>query len=176
MSDRAVSADPATTVELTEQIVKQHQNSLWRYLRFLGCDPAAADDLAQETFLALATKRLPNRGSAALNGWLRGTAHNLVRARRRQLRRELKFATTEEIDVAWKLYAQEDHGASYRDALRGCLTMLDEREQLTLERRYTNQDSREAIAAELGVGIEGVKSILRRAKAALRTCIEAKTR
>lgn len=34
-------------------LVRAHQAGVWRYLRFLGCHPDEADDLTQETFLAL---------------------------------------------------------------------------------------------------------------------------
>ena len=34
-------------------LVRQHQAGVWRYLRFLGCDRPLADDLTQETFLAV---------------------------------------------------------------------------------------------------------------------------
>lgn len=175
MTERAAPADTVMTVQLTEQVVQLHQASVWRYLRFLGCDPGLADDLAQETFLALAASRLPNKGAAALNGWLRGTAHNLVRARHRQMRRELRHATAAQTEATWQGYSRQDEGTAYREALRGCLTLLSDREQDALERRYTHRESREAIATVLGIGLEGVKSLLRRAKESLRTCIEAKT-
>ena len=33
-------------------LIESHQAELWRYLRYLGCDAAEAEDLTQETFLA----------------------------------------------------------------------------------------------------------------------------
>ena len=38
------------------RLVKEHQADLWRHLRMLGCDPAQADDLTQETFLTVMEK------------------------------------------------------------------------------------------------------------------------
>src|SRR6186997_2559087 len=54
-----------------------HRLGIWRYLRFLGCDDAAADDLTQETFLAVA--RGAGNGDAVRDvpAYLRGIARNL---------------------------------------------------------------------------------------------------
>ncbi len=176
MTELATASGSDVWVELTENVVRTHQSTVWRYLRFLGCDPDLADDLAQETFLALASTRLPDRGPEALSGWLRGTARNLMRARRRSLRRELATATPEQIEGAWFEYARDDGGASYRAALHSCLATLSEKDRIAVDQRYSERASRSAIAARLDMSVEGVKSLLRRAKAALRTCIEGKTR
>src|SRR5947199_10741474 len=64
-----------------------HRLGIWRYLRFLGCDDAAADDLTQETFLAIArgavARGAGNGGSSTgeavrdVPAYLRGIARNL---------------------------------------------------------------------------------------------------
>lgn len=158
-------------VELTESVVRAHQASVWRYLRFLGCDPALADDLTQDAFLALLRAHLPDRGPAALDGWLRGTARNLMRNRRRQIRRELATASPETIEDAWSGYVRDDHGARYRAALRACIAALPERQREVVELRWGRRAKRADIASAVGVSIEGAKSLLRRIKHALKTCI-----
>ena len=45
-------------------LIQAHQASVWRYLRFLGCDEA------QETFLAVWAKPFEDRGAAAAAGSL----------------------------------------------------------------------------------------------------------
>src|SRR5690242_14704515 len=55
-----------------------HRLGIWRYLRFLGCDDAAADDLTQETFLAVARGASGNGEPVRdLPAYLRGIARNL---------------------------------------------------------------------------------------------------
>ena len=49
-------------VSVTEALVRRHQVGVWRYLRFLGCPPELADDLAQDTFLALMRHPPEDRG------------------------------------------------------------------------------------------------------------------
>lgn len=168
---------PRRTI-LTEAVVREHQASVWRYLRYLGCDPATADELTQEAFLALLQAVVPDRGIRTVGAWLRGTARHLAYARfRSQVRlraslRELSDASTE---AGWNDYALDDGGAAYRSALDACLATLTERERHALMARHGEGNSREAIASSLGIGIEGTKSLLRRAKARLRTCIEKRT-
>ena len=161
-----------TWVELTESVVRAHQHSVWRFLRFLGCDPALADDLTQDAFLALLRARLPDRGPVALEAWLCGTARNLMRARRRELRRELATASPDELEAAWQSYARDDEGERYRAALRACLDGLSERQRGIVEMRWGRRARRDEIAQAAGVGVEGVKSLLRRIKDALRHCIQ----
>ena len=35
------------------QLIREHQAGVWRYLRVLGCSRELAEDLTQETFLAV---------------------------------------------------------------------------------------------------------------------------
>ena len=46
-------------------MIRQHQAGVWRYLRVLGCDSAGADDLTQETFLAVLQKPFQDYNPAA---------------------------------------------------------------------------------------------------------------
>ena len=69
-------------------VVREHQAGVWRYLRFLGADQTEADDLTQETFLALLRAHekgsFSYQGSEATWGYLRQVARNQLLQRRRK--------------------------------------------------------------------------------------------
>jgi len=73
-------------------IVAAHQQAVRSFLRRVLDNPADADDLAQETFLAAWTGLWRYRGGASLRSWLCAIAWNKrlthERGRRRTLRRE----------------------------------------------------------------------------------------
>lgn len=75
------------------EIVERHQQAVRSFLRRALADPADADDLAQETFLAAWTGLWRYRGQASLRSWLCAIAwkkrltHERSR-RRERLRRE----------------------------------------------------------------------------------------
>jgi hypothetical protein len=58
------------------ELVRKHQAGVWRYLRFLGCDEARADDLTQETFLAVLKGSFQQRGEAETAAYLRTVARS----------------------------------------------------------------------------------------------------
>ena len=57
-----------------EQLVRDHQAMVWRYLRFLGCDPALADELTQDTFVAVYRHRGSPNSLGAPRPYLRKVA------------------------------------------------------------------------------------------------------
>jgi RNA polymerase sigma-70 factor (ECF subfamily) len=66
--------------------------SVLRYVRSLGVEPAAAQDIAQEVFLALFHHVRLGRPRDNLKGWLFKVAHNLaLKHRQKMKRRESDF-------------------------------------------------------------------------------------
>ena len=59
-------------------LVRTHQAAVRWYLVRCVRDPATADDLAQEVFLAAFRNLATCRSAASLGGWLRGIARNLA--------------------------------------------------------------------------------------------------
>src|SRR4051812_869010 len=85
-----------------------HRLGIWRYLRFLGCDDAAADDLTQETFLAVARGAgNVGRGNGEVvrdvPAYLRGIARNLFLKWVRRSRRE---PSLQELDLSDEVWSQ----------------------------------------------------------------------
>ena len=158
-------------------LVCTHQADVWRYLRFLGCDLAEADDLVQETFLCIVRKPLQQRSPAETAAYLRTVARRqLLMARRRQDREPLAA----EIELAESVWAAAMGGgifSDYLDALEDCLeSAVTPRVRAALALRYADDASREKIAHSLDMTADGVKTMLRRARSALRACIERKTK
>ncbi len=164
------------------EIIRAHQAEVWRYLRYLGAQPEAAEDLCQETFLAwLDSKQeeIRSLGHIRLRGWLRGVARNLYLASLRRARRlpvlelesEVGLAAAEEV---WLRRAGEDGGELYLAALQHCMARLEDREREALAHRYGENASREGIGKLMGLSDDGVKSLLRRTRARLKHCIQAK--
>ncbi|HRJ79073.1 MAG TPA: sigma-70 family RNA polymerase sigma factor, partial [Planctomycetota bacterium] len=59
-----------------EALIVAHQAGVWRYLRYLGCDRAQADDLTQETFLQVLRHGFEQRGERETAAYLRKVARN----------------------------------------------------------------------------------------------------
>ena len=140
---------------------------MWRYLRFLGCPADLADDFAQETLLAALRTFAAAEAPA---GWLCTTARNRLRMHLRTAGREVPDLDT--LHAQWVEVAEPDGGEARLRALRHCLQQLPERSRRALELRYGDGAERPAIGRELGLGDEGVKSLLVRLRAALAVCVQ----
>jgi RNA polymerase sigma-70 factor, ECF subfamily len=155
-------------------LIQQHQAGVWRYLRALGCDAAEADDLTQDTFLAVLKSEFQILSEAATATYLRKVAYNFMVSARRRAGKVHTVENVEEFDTAWSQWTRGDNGEHLLDALRECLELLTARARQALEMRFRDNGSREAIAEALGIGEHGAKNLMQRAKQQLRTCIEGK--
>lgn len=173
-------ADAATEPRMTRPpdlaaMVRRHQLGLWRYLRSLGAPADLAEDLLQDTFLVAMRRLEDDRGDAAVATFLRQTAKNLLLRRRRdQGRREALLI--ERAATAWEHECGADEGDRWLDALRACVGGLDGRAREAVQRCYGDGLDREALAAAMGMKVNGVKTLLQRVRAALRECIERRLR
>ena len=154
-----------------EQLVKEHQGALLRYLRFLGCDENLAMDMAQDTFVATIEADFEVRDRKATAGYLRTTARNFYFMWLRKTRREVKLPEEDVLESAWHEEEREDEGDTYRRALRNCLAKLSDRARLALKLRYGDNASRDEISFAVSLDPEGAKTLMRRAKDKLRECI-----
>jgi len=93
-----IRAAAAGDLAAFEQIVRDHQQHVWRFLRRLLGDDTVAEDVAQETFLRM-YRRLPGFGfQSTFSTWIFQIARNAgideLRARRRRERRRRGAAPT----------------------------------------------------------------------------------
>jgi RNA polymerase sigma-70 factor (ECF subfamily) len=160
-----------------DDLVRRHLRSLWRYLRMLGADAAEADDLAQEAFVVAMQKGLLQAGlgePGSVAAFLRTTARFLFLRLRKAGRRQRRLA--DEVDALWARDAARDGGDALVAAVRACVGELDGRARRAIELCYGLHDNdaqgRAAIAHELGLQENGVKTLLQRVRHRLRECIE----
>lgn len=143
-----------------------------RYLRFLGCASDAVDDLVQETLLA-GLGRWPTGGAPL--PWLLKTARHLHGRRLRTLGRRRELFDVDRLHELWIETVDDDGGDARREALRSCLEQLPQRSRTVLDLRYRERLDRAAIGARVGLGDEGVKSLLARVRAALAACVRRRS-
>ena len=141
-------------------------------LRHVG-DEALADDLTQEAFLEVWRKPFEEFSPRASAAYLRTVARNrfLMMIRREGRRPEL--TDLDAADSAWERHAGDDGGDSRVDALRACLETLKDQARRAIDLLYGEQRRSRAEAAELlELKVEGLKTLVRRAKVKLRECVE----
>jgi len=154
-------------------LVRAHQAGVWRYLRFLGCDSTEADDLTQETFLVVLRKGFEVRSTAETGAYLRTVARNRLLMDRRKRRSQPEVVDLEAAEAVWAEVAGEDDMSGYLAALGECLKKaVSPRVRRALELQYRDKAGRAEIATELDLAVEGVKTLLRRARSALRECVQ----
>ena len=158
-------------------LVDMHQAELYRYLRYLGAERTMAEDLLQETFLAALRARHPveNAGARATAAWLRTIARNAYFDFCRAKRRDIVHVDNEYLkraEAVWSAeFLRDGDGFDYMEALRQCLDTLTEPQRRALGLRYAQSTSRSEMARILGMTENGIKSLLRRLRAALAECV-----
>lgn len=156
--------------------VRRHQAPLWRWLRFLGAPVDLAEDVLQDALTAALRAGVDrDRDDTTAASWLRSTGRHLfLSALRRQERRPAVELLPEALaEVAWRRHARSG-SSDYVDALAACLQHLPPRQRRVVDLRYREDRSRAEIGAETGMAENGVKTLLRRLRADLRACVEAK--
>jgi RNA polymerase sigma-70 factor (ECF subfamily) len=156
------------------QLIREHQAGVWRYLRALGAEAPLAEDLTQETFLAVLRKPFQHYHPAATASYLRKVAHNLFVTHCRRNQQTVSLAELDRIEIDWSRWTKEDNGEDLILALRDCLQTVSPRAQLALQMRFHDRASRNEIAEALQLTPDGAKNLMQRAKKALRDCIEHK--
>jgi RNA polymerase sigma-70 factor, ECF subfamily len=158
-------------------LVHTHQAGVWRYLRFLGCDHAEADDLTQETFLAVLRRPFEIRSPLATAAYLRTVARNCLLMARRKSQNSPQTVDLAAAERVWAETAGDGGLDDYLAALGQCVEVaVGPRTRRALELQYAEGASRAEIAAELKLTDEGVKTLLRRAREVLRDCVERRLR
>lgn len=121
-------------------LVRAHQAGVWRYLRFLGCDPAEADDLVQETFLAVLRDGFEVRSPRETAAYLRTVARNRLLMARRKARRGPPEVDLEAAEAVWAKVASRDGLGDYLAALGDCLEVaVTPRVRRAPDRAYRSQ-------------------------------------
>jgi RNA polymerase sigma-70 factor (ECF subfamily) len=168
-----VPVQPATGFDPV-RLIQTYQAGVWRYLRALGCEASLADDLTQETFLAVLQRPFQEVNAAATNAYLRKTALNMLISHQRRSGKVRSVEDIELLDQTWSRWVGEDNGEAVLDHLRDCLTRLTERARLALEMRFRGEQSRSEIAKALEITEHGAKNLMQRAKQQLKECLENK--
>jgi RNA polymerase sigma-70 factor (ECF subfamily) len=156
------------------RLIEHHQTGVWRYLRALGCEPTLAEDLTQDTFLAVLQKPFQDYNPAATAAYLRRVAYNLFISYQRRAGKVTTVENIEEFDQQFAQWSGEDNGEAALEALRDCLSQLSERAKWALEMRFREERSRTSIAESLEITEHGAKNLMQRAKQQLRSCVEGK--
>ena len=168
------ASTPDSTAFDPVRLIEDHQAGVWRYLRALGCEPNLAEDLTQDTFLAVLQRPFEDYSTAATAAYLRRTAYNALVSFQRRNKKVTTVENIEELNQTWERWAGQDNGEELLDALQRCLATLGNRARLALELRFRERASRESIAAALEISEHGAKNLMQRAKKKLRECIESK--
>ena len=169
-----VSPAEATPAELVAHLIERYQTRVWRYLRTLGCDPSLADDLTQDTFVAVLRRPPEIINDAATDGYLRRVAYHLMIDHRRRAKRMVVRERIAEADSLWVRWIGCESEDEPMRLLRSCFERLTPRAKMSLRMRYADHASREEIAGALNISADGAKNLMQRAKNQLRECIQAR--
>ena len=160
------------SVPTIEQIIRAHQQDVWRFLLALGCQPAEAEDLTQEVFVELFRGNFEYRGPAETVAYLRKAAKNRFISTVRRRKRAPVVRNLDDVDFEWAQFSAECEADRRIELLRLCMEALGDRARRGLELFYRNEMGREQVAAALDMKEAGVKTLLERARAALRECVQ----
>jgi RNA polymerase sigma-70 factor (ECF subfamily) len=153
--------DPATQFR---ELYAREYTAVYRSIRAVVLDPAAAEDLAQETFVRAYKARHRYKPTAPPGAWLRRIGVNLAisHLRRQKLARFLPA----------RLYVTPDRReydqAEARDVVTKALTALSPKLRAAVVLHYYDGLTREEIAAVLGIPAGTVASRIAKAVVIMR--------
>ena len=148
------------------------QPRIYAYIRAQIPIRADADDVFQETVMALWSEYHNFQREGNFLAWAYGFARNNVLHYRRHCARQKRLFSDEVLPrIAAEAEAMADELRAVQDALRSCLTKLRPADLDVVQRYYGTGMTVATVAAELDGSVNTVKSVLKRCRRALYDCI-----
>lgn len=164
--------------DLFEILVRESADSVRAFLLAWVRDPGAVEDLFQETFLVAWRNLARYDRQLPFGPWVRGIAGKLVLNHRRRLgRAKVSYCDSEDLQLLDRSFEEfktlpGDTFDEKLEALRTCLTKLNNTQRDAIRMHYEHGMHCKAIAARLGIQFEAVKKHLQRGRAALLQCMQ----
>lgn len=152
-----------------DTLFSRYREAVWQFFRRRTTERARAEELAQDTFVAVLDGAARYEGRGSFRSFLFGIAYRVLLADRRKT--AFRFAEPLEAEPADPHSPAPDHGIWVRDALD---TLDGDAREILMLREY-EQLSYQDIADLRNIPINTVRSQLFRARAALRTALDART-
>lgn len=156
-------------------IADQHAQLVWRIAFRMLNDAQEAEDVAQEALLRLWDKAAGwQAGNSGIAAWLTRVATNLcidkIRKNRRLTSGEDAPERADEAPLADAQIEKDD----IRAAVAACIEALPERQRAAVVLTYYEEQPNQGAADMLSMQIKAFESLLFRARAGLRGCVERK--
>ena len=174
-TDKSIPSDPRT--EQFIELLALHDPVITAYVMSLVPSNSDAQDILQETKVALWRSFEKFETGTNFAAWARRTALNRVLDYRRRKGRESKWLWFS--DHCYELLSEEfeagiDRRKENANHLRTCIAKLRPKHQQILTLRYFRDGTVEDVAAQVDRSVEAIYCVLSRIRMALRKCI-AKT-
>ena len=154
-----------------EELVERYHGPLLYFVRRMLTDSRGAEDVLQDTWLAVVRGLFKLRQPKAFSVWLYHIARNKVYQRLRKRDRALPLSEEVEATAAPEKEA-DDFSADDAARVHECLERLRPEHREVLVLRFLEQMSYQDIAVVVGCGLGTVRSRLHYAKRALRKEME----
>ena len=164
-------------VDAFNHLVAVHQNAVYGFAMSLTRQPAAADDVTQETFIS-AFRSITRMRSGNVRAWLLRIARNKAydHFRRQNRRRE---SSVDEEDALFIATLTDDNPSPHavavnselREALEHCVGGLSDEHREVIVLIDVQGESYDEASEICGVNIGTVKSRLNRARRRVRDCL-----
>lgn len=167
--------------EAFRELVERHQNTVIGTVAKMLGNPSDAEDISQQVFLRIWRNARRYRPDARFTTYLFTITRNLVfnETRRRGRKKEVSADEREENshhqieDSPDRRPDAELLQSELREAIDAAIAALPESQRMAVVLRRYQQLSYEEIAAVLGLSVSAVKSLLFRARSALRETLGA---
>jgi len=156
------------------RLLLDHQPDILRSVRLLVPHAADAQEIVQETSVALWKQFATYDPSRSFGQWARGFARiEVLRFKRKRSQRPvlseqaMELLATTELEMAAELDDRTEH-------LRDCLARLPDRQRSMIHHYYSDEMDVAAIAAAQSRTVEAIYKSLQRVRQTLLDCIERK--
>ena len=155
------------------EIIRDYQDGLTRYLNGIVGNMVLAEELCEDTFVLLGTKKPKDKGKGAFRTWLYTIGRNLALddLRRQKRRKECPIEDAEQTaapDAVEESYCKKEQGVLVQRAMR---SLLPEQRQVLSLVYFDGMTSKEA-AAVMHKSTRSIESLLYRAKRSLKKALE----
>jgi RNA polymerase sigma-70 factor (ECF subfamily) len=154
------------------QLYSGKERCIYKYIYTLVHDEAAAEDILQETTLAMWAKFNEFELGTNFVAWALRIAHYRVRKHWASQSKGMIFNSQLVEDLAQRAQDSIHQDTRNKTALRRCLKKLSERDLNLIELRYQEGASVKKVAQHVNRGVKGVYKSLNRIRWQLLECIQ----